>query len=88
MLLEYQALLDNVALGIAFVRDGRIAHCNLRLSEMFGWPGEQLAGQPVSRLTAPAAASAESGSLGEKTPGSGPALDTELLLQRRDGSTF
>lgn len=88
LLLEYQALLDNVALGIAFIRDGCIVHCNLLLSEMFGWPGEQLVGQPVSLLTPSAAASAELSSLGKKTLSSGPALDTELLLQRRDGSTF
>ncbi|MEO8169503.1 MAG: diguanylate cyclase [Oxalobacteraceae bacterium] len=88
MLLEYQALLDYVALGVALVRDGCFVHSNVRFSEMFGWPGDQLAGQPASLLTPSATAYAEFTSIGKQTLGSGQSLDTELALQKRDGSTF
>lgn len=87
-LLEYQALLDNVGLGIAFVRDGYFLHCNLRLSEMFGWPGNQLAGQTACLLCPSAQACAELSGLTQATLSSGQRLDTELLMQRRDGTTF
>ncbi|WP_155837492.1 diguanylate cyclase domain-containing protein [Herminiimonas sp. CN] len=85
-LLEYQALLDNVALGIAFIRDGCFLHCNSRFSEIFGWPGEQLAGQPASLLHPSAQAGAELSSLASATLGRRQPFDTELLLQKRDRS--
>ncbi|MEO8407126.1 MAG: diguanylate cyclase [Oxalobacteraceae bacterium] len=88
MLLEYQALLDNVALGIAFIRDGCFLHCNARLSDMFGWPGDQLAGQTAGLLYPSAQAWADHAKLLATALDSGRQLDTELLLQRRDGSTF
>jgi diguanylate cyclase (GGDEF)-like protein/PAS domain S-box-containing protein len=88
MLLEYQALLDNVALGIAFIRDGCFLHCNARLHDMFGWPGDQLAGQTTGLLYPSAQEWAEHSGQIATALTAGRQLDTELLLQKRDGSTF
>ncbi|KPK09015.1 MAG: hypothetical protein AMJ64_01685 [Betaproteobacteria bacterium SG8_39] len=38
VLAEQQALLNNVVMGIAFIRDRRIQRCNRRYEEMFGHP--------------------------------------------------
>lgn len=88
MLLEYQALLDNVALGIAFIRDGCFLHCNARLHEMFGWPCDQLAGQTTGLLYPSAQGWAEHSGQVATALDSRRQFDTELLLQKRDGSTF
>lgn len=88
MQLEYHALLDNITLGIAFVRDGCFLHCNARLGEMFGWPADQLAGQPASLLHPSAQDWAAFSARAATALGTGQTLDAELLLQRRDGSSF
>ncbi|MEO8600673.1 MAG: diguanylate cyclase, partial [bacterium] len=87
LLLEYQALIDNLALGVVFVRDGNFLHCNQHFSAMFGWPDEQLTGQPASLLFPSEQAWAELASTATAL-GSGQRHDAELLLQRRDGSTL
>jgi PAS domain-containing protein len=48
--LEYQAILDNASLGIAFTRDITYLHCNQRLGDMFGWQGSELFRQPTHIL--------------------------------------
>ena len=87
-LLEYQAILDNAPLGVAFTRDRRFLRSNPGFSEMFGWSSHELAGQltymvyPSSeafdRLTAQAAPALSTGLR----------LDVELQMKRRDGSLF
>ena len=42
---EYEAILTNASIGIAFTRDEHFAHVNPRFAEMFGWPASALAGQ-------------------------------------------
>ena len=42
--LEYQALLDNASIGIAFTRDRRFFLCNARFAEMFGYEARELIG--------------------------------------------
>src|SRR3954468_8058757 len=44
--LEYEALLANLAVGIAFTRERKFFLCNPRFAEMFGWGPEGLIGQP------------------------------------------
>src|SRR5439155_1678829 len=44
--LEYEALLANASIGIAFTRERRVLLCNPRFAEMFGWSAEELIGQP------------------------------------------
>lgn len=88
LLLEHQAILDNVSLAITFTRKHHFLHCNQRFSEMFGWPSDELIRQTTDALYPSPQAFAELSGLARKTLGSGQRLDTELLMQRRDGSTF
>jgi PAS domain-containing protein len=46
--LEYEALLANASIGIAFTRDRRFFLCNPRFAEMFGYQADELIGQPSS----------------------------------------
>lgn len=88
LLLEHQAILDNVSLAITFTRKRRFLHCNQRFSEMFGWSSDELTQQTTDTLYPTPQAFAELSDLARKTLGSEQRLDTELLMQRRDGSTF
>ncbi len=45
-LLEYQAILENASIGIAFTRNGRFLQANPRFEEMLGWTRGTLSGQP------------------------------------------
>ena len=42
--LEYEALLGNLFIGIAFTRERRFCLCNPRFAEMFGYGREELIG--------------------------------------------
>lgn len=44
--LEYEALLANASIGIAFTRERRFFLCNPKFAAMFGWAPEELIGQP------------------------------------------
>ena len=44
--LEYEALLANASIGIAFTRDRRFFLCNPKFAEMFGYGNDELIGQP------------------------------------------
>jgi diguanylate cyclase (GGDEF)-like protein/PAS domain S-box-containing protein len=87
-LLEYQAILDNALLGIAFTRNRTFLHCNRRFSEMYGWTSDELVGQPTYLLYPSQEAFDELSRIATPILGSGGKLDTELVMKRRDGSTF
>ncbi|WP_394780876.1 diguanylate cyclase domain-containing protein [Undibacterium sp.] len=87
-LLEYQAILDNASLGITFTLNGLFLHCNERFSEMFGWTSKELIGQPTTLAYPSTEAYRELGKVAEQTLGVGKRMDIELLLKRRDDSTF
>ena len=44
--LEYEALLGNLSLGIAFTRERRFFLCNPKFADMFGYGKDELIGQP------------------------------------------
>src|SRR5213592_3936080 len=44
--LEYEALLANLSIGIAFTRERHIFLCNARFAEMLGYEPKELIGQP------------------------------------------
>jgi PAS domain S-box-containing protein len=44
--LEYEALLANVSIGIAFTRERRFFLCNPKFAEMFGYEPGELIGMP------------------------------------------
>lgn len=87
-LLEYQAILDNASLGITFTRARTFLHCNERFSEMFGWPSKELIGQPTYIVYPSTEAYEALGKVAAQTLGVGKRMDTEVLMKRRDGSTF
>ncbi|MFZ2855765.1 MAG: EAL domain-containing protein [Rhodocyclaceae bacterium] len=88
LLLEYQAILDNASLGIAFTRDRTFLRCNQRFGEMFGWHSDELIGQPTHILYPSPEAFAELGRSAAETLGVGKPMDVELLMKKRDGSLF
>ena len=86
--LEYEAVLANASIGIAFTRDRKFFLCNPKFAEMLGWQPEELIGQPgeavypslesyeaLSRIAVPVLAAGEQ-------------LDLEWEVRRKDGSTF
>src|SRR5437762_12730629 len=44
--LEYEALLANASIGIAFTRERRFFLCNPKFAEMFGYGQDELIGKP------------------------------------------
>jgi diguanylate cyclase (GGDEF)-like protein/PAS domain S-box-containing protein len=87
-LLEYQALLDNGLIGIAFTRNRILQHCNRRFGRMFGWPCDQLGGKSTSILYASEEGFQEIGRSAAQTIGNGQRLDSEVHAKRRDGTQF
>lgn len=87
-LLEYQAILDNASLGITFTRKRDFLHCNQRFSEMFGWTSDELMHQTADILYPSPEAYLAFVQVAKPILGSGQRLDTEVLMKRRDGSTF
>ena len=87
-LLEYGAILENASVGIIFTRDRKVLHANPTVTEMFGWPVDELVGQPASVFYPSAEAYAAMGHAAIPVLSSGKQFDTELELQKRDGSTF
>jgi diguanylate cyclase (GGDEF)-like protein/PAS domain S-box-containing protein len=88
LLAEYQSILDNASLGITFTCDRKFRHCNARFSEMFGWPAQELIGQPTDIVYPSAEAFAEMGRIAGPVLARGERLETEVLMKRRDASTF
>ena len=88
LLLQYQAILDNASLGITFTRKRNFLHCNQRFSAMFGWTSEELMHQSTEILYPSQEAGMEVTRLARPILSSGQRLDIEVLMKRRDGSTF
>ncbi|HYD79039.1 MAG TPA: diguanylate cyclase [Paucimonas sp.] len=88
MLLEYQAILDNASVGIVFTRNRTFLHCSARFSEMFGWPVDELIGQPTHIVYPSMEAYDELGRSAIPVLSAGKRLDIEVQMKRRDGSVF
>ena len=86
--LEYEALLANVSIGIAFTRDRRFFLCNPRFAEMFGWGADELIGQSGEVVYPGAESYAALGQIAVPILNSGRQLDLEWEVRRKDGSTF
>ncbi|TCO83688.1 PAS domain S-box-containing protein [Plasticicumulans lactativorans] len=90
LLAEQAALFDNVQVGIAFLVDGRVVRCNRRLAEILGHADPAvLLGVDATfvHLDAPNAA-ALAGELSHTLDSGADLLDTEVRLQRLDGTPF
>ena len=86
--LEYDALLANASIGIAFTRDRRFFLCNKRFAEMFGYEPDELIGQPGETVYASRDSYNALGEIAVPLLSSGKQLDIEWEVRRKDGSTF
>ncbi len=86
--LEYEALLANASIGIAFTRERRFFLCNPKFEEMFGWRPGEIIGQSGEVVYASRESYAALGRVAIPVLTSGRQLDLEWELRRKDGSTF
>src|SRR3954471_9129515 len=86
--LEYEALLANLSIGIAFTRERRFFLCNPRFAEMLGWDPEELIGQSGEVVYASRESYAALGQIAVPILASGRQLDVEWEMRRKDHSTF
>jgi diguanylate cyclase (GGDEF)-like protein/PAS domain S-box-containing protein len=86
--LEYEALLANASIGIAFTRDRRFFLCNQRFAEMFGYAPDELIGQPGEVVYPTRESYAALGQIAVPILNDGRQLDLEWEVRRKDGSTF
>ena len=86
--LEYEAVLANAWIGVAFTRDRKFFLCNPKFAEMIGWRPDDLIGQPGD-VVYPSRESYESlGAIAVPVLSAGKQLDLDWQLKRKDGSTF
>jgi len=86
--LEYEAVLANAWIGIAFTRDRKFFLCNPKFAELFGWQPAELIGQP-GEVIYPSAESYEAlGRIAVPVLSAGKQIDLDWELRRKDGSTF
>lgn len=86
--LQYEAILDNASVGIAFTRNRRFELANARFEEMLGWPRGSIRGQPGSVVWPSAEDYEEIGRIvGPKLARAEP-VELERLVRRRDGTLF
>ena len=86
--LEYEAILANASIGIAFTRDRRFFLCNPKFAEMFGWDSDELIGQPGETVYPSRESYDAMAQVAVPVLGSGGQLDIEWEMRRKDGSTF
>jgi diguanylate cyclase (GGDEF)-like protein/PAS domain S-box-containing protein len=86
--LEYEALLANASIGIAFTRDRRFFLCNPKFAAMFGYAPEELIGKSGEVVYASRESYSALGQLAIPVLSSGEQLDLEWELRRKDGSSF
>jgi len=86
--LEYEALLANLSIGIAFTRDRRFFLCNPRFAEMFGWQPDELIGKPGEVLYPSRDSYLALGEIAVPILTAGRQLDVEWEVARKDGSAF
>ena len=86
--LEFEALLANATLGIAYTRDRSFFLCNPKFAAMFGWAPDEIIGQPGDVVYPSADSYAALGKIAVPILSSGRQLDLEWEMRRKDGSTF
>jgi diguanylate cyclase (GGDEF)-like protein/PAS domain S-box-containing protein len=86
--LEYEAVLVNASVGIAFTRDRKFFLCNPKFAEMFGWKPEELIGQEGEVIYPSRESFDELGRLAVPVLSAGRKLELEWELRRKDGTLF
>ncbi len=84
--MQYEAILNNAEVGVAFTRDRVFQHTNPRFEDMFGWARGSLAGLPGRVVWADDAAYIGMVRRAAKVLTTGDVFEDEFELQRRDGS--
>ncbi len=86
--LEYEALLANLSLGIAFTRERRFFLCNPKFAEMFGYGPDELIGMDGQTVYPSRESYLALGQIATPILSAGRQLDIEWEVKRKDGSTF
>jgi PAS domain S-box-containing protein len=86
--LQFEAILGNAMVGIAFTRDRTFQHVNPRFEEIFGWPAGTLFGETGRAVWASEADYAAIGQAAGPLLSTGAAFEGEFEMARRDGSRF
>jgi len=86
--LEYEALLANLSLGIAFTRERRFFLCNPKFAEMFGYGPGELIGMPGEVVYPSHESYLALGQLATPLLSAGRQFEIEWQVRRKDGSTF
>ncbi|HZN99821.1 MAG TPA: PAS domain S-box protein [Burkholderiales bacterium] len=86
--LEYEALLANVSIGIAFTRERRFFLCNPKFAEMFGYGPDELIGMSGEVVYPSRESYLALGQIATPILAAGRQLDLEWEVRRKDGSTF
>jgi diguanylate cyclase (GGDEF)-like protein/PAS domain S-box-containing protein len=86
--LEYEALLANLSIGIAFTRERRFFLCNPKFAEMFGYGRDELIGKPGEIVYPSPASYAALGQIAVPVLSAGRQLDLEWEMRRKDGATL
>jgi diguanylate cyclase (GGDEF)-like protein/PAS domain S-box-containing protein len=86
--LEFEAILANATLGIAFTRERSFFLCNPKFAEMLGYAPEELIGQPGEVVYASGESYGALGRIAVPILSTGRQLDVEWEFRRKDGSTF
>ena len=86
--LQYEAILQNASVGIAFTQERRFQHVNPRFEEILGWAAGTLVGQSGRSVWPSDEAYAEIGRLAGPLLQSGAAFEGEFEMARRDGQVF
>ena len=87
-LMEQRAMLENVAVGIIFVRESSIREWNMRAANMFGYGLRELAGAPAHTLFADADSYSRLRDEALAALSAGNAFSVEKQLRRSDGTLF
>ncbi|MFZ5510451.1 MAG: PAS domain S-box protein [Pseudomonadota bacterium] len=87
-LLEMEAIMMNASVGILFIRRGRIVRHNRRVTEMFGYRDEAVAGRSVTMLFRSREEFAATRHRAFSRLAVGKPVETELPMRRADGSSF
>ncbi len=86
--LEYEAVLANASIGIAFTRERKFFLCNPKFEEMFGWGPGELIGQSGEVVYASRESYEALGRIAAPILTAGKQLDLEWEVRRKDDSTF
>lgn len=85
---ELRVIFDSAAVGLALIRDRRIARCNGAFAQLFGYTTEEMTGQLGRIMHLTETTWAEARATANARFAEGEASVAELELARKDGQTF